>query len=208
MTVLDLDVVLSDYALCFLSLILSKKLASRNQKLEALFFFFSALASFVGGTYHGFFPEKTGTILGKTVWVVTLFSVALTANCIVFYLIRRFRTEREEKIKGVVYLVTSIFLLHAVFRDHRFVWAILYYVIPILSLGLLLIVENIKSPSSRARTGILGVGTLLGASILQQLKVGIHPKYFDHNALYHLISFGSLICLYLFFKEPDPTKSY
>lgn len=208
MKILDADVVLSDYALCVLSLFLSQKLFSRNQKIEGLFFFFSALASFVGGTYHGFFPDKTGTPLGKTLWLFTLLSVALSANCIWFFLMKRTLPQVEKRVKEGVYLATSLFILHALLRDHRFMWAIVYYAVPILSLGVFLIRENLRSPSPQAKTGLAAIGTLLGASVLQQLKVGIHPKYFDHNALYHLISFGSLILLYLFFKESAEAKSY
>jgi hypothetical protein len=44
--------------------------------------------------------------------------------------------------------------------------------------------------------GIVGlVLTFLGAAV-QQLKLAVHPVYFDHNALYHLIQFVALWMIY------------
>jgi len=37
---------------------------------------------------------------------------------------------------------------------------------------------------------------MFAASALQQLHVGLHPRYFNHNALYHLIQGIALALLF------------
>jgi hypothetical protein len=41
-----------------------------------------------------------------------------------------------------------------------------------------------------------GLALSLAAALLQQLRVGIHPVYFNHNVLYHVLQ---ALVLYLLF---------
>ena len=43
------------------------------------------------------------------------------------------------------------------------------------------------------------VVTLVAAAI-QQLEIGIHPTYFNHNALYHLLQAVGLVLLMIAFR--------
>jgi hypothetical protein len=40
-----------------------------------------------------------------------------------------------------------------------------------------------------------------GAAVLQQAKVSLHPDYFDHNAVYHVVQGIALVVLYLGFRR-------
>jgi len=202
--ILDPDVTLSDYGLSVLSFIFSSKLYFRGKKTEAYFFLFSGLSSFWGGTYHGFFPQKTETVWGKTTWLLTLFSLAFAANCIALWLVKRILVDVPKSTWVVMSIATSLFMVHVTFQDHRFFWGVIYYAIPVLGLGLLLLFYFFKLKDSHSALGLLGVVTLVIASILQQLQVGRNWPIIDHNALYHLISFVSLILFYQFFKKGEP----
>ncbi len=47
----------------------------------------------------------------------------------------------------------------------------------------------------------LGLALSVGAALLQQLEVALHPVYFDHNAVYHVVQACALVLLYLGFRR-------
>jgi hypothetical protein len=49
---------------------------------------------------------------------------------------------------------------------------------------------------SRALFGVLGVLLTLVASLAQQARIDVHPRYFDHNALYHVLEAVALLFLW------------
>lgn len=197
---LDPDVVLSDYALSLLSFYFFSQLMRAQKKIEGLFFLFSGISTFLGGTYHGFFPLKTETVLGKTFWISTLSFLALAANQLWFYLLKI--TGRNLKYqRNFLGLAALLFIGHALFRDHRFLWGILYYSLPLFLLGIVLFWGVLRKSQTENLLGLGAIFSLMMASVLQQKGIGIHSQYFDHNALYHLISFGSLILFYGFFRR-------
>jgi hypothetical protein len=55
----------------------------------------------------------------------------------------------------------------------------------------------------RSGWGLVTGGLLLSvaAAVLQQAQVVIHPDYFDHNALYHVVQAIALLVLYLGFRR-------
>ena len=38
------------------------------------------------------------------------------------------------------------------------------------------------------------------AALVQRLKVAVHPEYFDHNALYHLIQGVAVLLIFVWMK--------
>ncbi len=49
--------------------------------------------------------------------------------------------------------------------------------------------------------GFLGICLMLFAAAAQQAKLGIDPRYFDHNALYHLLQAIALFMVFLAARE-------
>jgi hypothetical protein len=47
----------------------------------------------------------------------------------------------------------------------------------------------------------LGLGLSAVAALLQQLQVALHPVYFDHNAVYHMVQAAALVMLYAGFRR-------
>jgi hypothetical protein len=43
--------------------------------------------------------------------------------------------------------------------------------------------------------------------VLQQAGVAVHPVYFDHNAVYHLVQAVALVLLYLGFRRVSETTA-
>jgi hypothetical protein len=52
------------------------------------------------------------------------------------------------------------------------------------------------SPSAGWRWIAMGLALSVVAAVLQQQRVAVHPVYFDHNALYHLVQAIALVVLY------------
>jgi ABC-type long-subunit fatty acid transport system fused permease/ATPase subunit len=46
-----------------------------------------------------------------------------------------------------------------------------------------------------------GLALSAGAALLQQLRIALHPVYFDHNAVYHVVQAAALVLLYLGFRR-------
>jgi hypothetical protein len=53
------------------------------------------------------------------------------------------------------------------------------------------------SSSRRSALSAASLGLTFVAAAVQQARVALHPRYFDHNALYHLIQAAGL---YLVFR--------
>jgi hypothetical protein len=45
--------------------------------------------------------------------------------------------------------------------------------------------------------GIAGVALTFVAAAVQHGRIGLHPRYFNHNALYHLIQAFALLLIFL-----------
>jgi hypothetical protein len=67
------------------------------------------------------------------------------------------------------------------------------------ALLLLLIAAGQQAIRSRdACWTLIAIGLIMsaGAAMLQQAKVAVHPVYFDHNAVYHVVQGIALVFLY------------
>jgi hypothetical protein len=68
-------------------------------------------------------------------------------------------------------------------------------------MGVAFILTSLKRKEPAFLMGFLGVCTMLFASAAQQRKIEIDPRYFDHNALYHLLQGIALFLVFLAARE-------
>src|SRR5207245_2244030 len=80
--------------------------------------------------------------------------------------------------------------VHGFFLDKQTLGAAVLWPLTLLATG----VTALSAWALGAR--LLSSRLVLSAALLQQLGVGIHPVYFNHNALYHVFQ---AIALFLFF---------
>jgi sugar phosphate permease len=74
---------------------------------------------------------------------------------------------------------------------------------PMLLLGLAAAaLEAVRTRSRGWALVALGLTLSVAAALLQQAHVALHPVYFDHNAVYHVVQAAALVVLYLGFHEP------
>ncbi len=196
------DVTLTDYALaleCILFVVLLQRGRARPWGLRfwfSLFFASVSVASLCGGTVHGFFLDEQ--TLGHTIlWPTTLLAIgvtALSAWAIGAKLLFSRRVARWVLIAAV--LQFAFYCIVVLFRTEEF-WVTILNNLP--AVLFLIIALGLVYRREKQRSLLLAAGGLalnLVAALLQQLGIGIHPVYFNHNAIYHVLQ---AVALFLFF---------
>jgi hypothetical protein len=160
----------------------------------AVFFGAVGAASALGAVVHGFLPY-----LGPArdvLWVMTLLDVGLAALAgymIGARLLLRPGAARvvEAVAAGSIWVYAAVVLLGA----RAFGVAILYYLPAVLFLGAAFATDAARRRPGAA-VGVAGIALTLVAAAVQQGRVALHPTYFDHNALYHLVQAVGLFLLF------------
>jgi len=192
------DVALTDYLLFVECLVIFGVLWNKRQKEPvgafAWLFLCTGMASLFGGTVHGFFPH--GTLGQKILWPATLISIggscwALMSLCgsIGF----SSRTHRWFNRIGFLQFVGMV--VFVLFFTQAFWLAIINYLPCVF---LLLVILCIRFFSQRERGLLWGISAFLLSVVaagIQYLGIGVHPLYFNHNALYHLFQFVAFLFL-------------
>jgi hypothetical protein len=100
-------------------------------------------------------------------------------------------------LRYIVMIYAAAFAAVALLLDRSFT-SIVYFYVP--ALLLLLVAAAWRAISGRSTGWILVAAGLLmsvGAAVLQQARVAIHPVYFDHNAVYHVVQGIAILFLYV-----------
>lgn len=203
------DVTLTDYAIvleCAIFCVLIARWPNAYRSLRdwwIAFFGSIAISAFFGGTVHGFFPEPGAA--HDALWKVTMLGLGLTALACWKLGSRlglshgaRGWVDRFAVAQFVVYAIVIVFVTDA------FVTAIVAYLPATLFLLVMLglLARNPAIPGLRA--GIVGLVLTFVAAAVQVLRIGLHPVYFNHNALYHVIQ---AVALYLIFRAARGTTT-
>lgn len=195
------DVTLTDYGLALLAGYMAFRLwrgarfgPTRGWLLA--FFVAAALAPLLGGTVHGFFGVE-GTPGHDVLWVATLLAIGLAA--VAAWGLGARLVLGDGAARGLIGLAVVVFVIYATAvlggaRDFRV--AITHYLPAVLFLFAAVLLAYRKDPHPGFRLGALGLLLTFVAAAVQQLGVGIHPVWFDHNALYHVIQAVALIFFY------------
>jgi hypothetical protein len=190
------DVALTDYALA-IECALFAYLAHRRE--HALFFGSAAVASLAGGTVHGFFLDAR-TLGNAVLWRIALIAIGVTAASawaigarVLFPpprpAARRITTAAVAAFAG--YSVLTLFIT----QDFRA--AVAFYLPAAVFLLVVLSLAYARARERRILIAIAGLGLMFIAAAVQQARIGLHPTYLNHNALYHLIQAVALWLLFL-----------
>jgi len=166
------------------------------QRWWILFFVSLALAALLGFVSHGFFVDKA-VLLHRQVWGATLLSLgcmALAAAAVAASLLFNARSATRITWGAASLLVPYSVAVIVGYRD--FGLAIVAYAPAMLFLLIAFVHRLRKEPARYWLPGIAGLVLTAIAAALQQLGVGLHPEYFNHNALYHTIQAFALWLLY------------
>lgn len=203
----QMDVSLTDYGLAaecaFFAYIFARKPKSALSlsPVFTLFFCCIALAAAAGGTVHGFFLNESS--LGyRILWPFTLIVMGITALAGVHIgTALQFTRPVATHINRAATAVFAAYVLVVIFIRSDFLVAILDYLPSLIFIGVAFLLAHRRHRKSEFLIGFLGVCTMLLAAAAQQAKIGINPRFFDHNALYHVLQAVALFMVFLAAQE-------
>lgn len=198
----EIDATLTDYGLAIECALLAISLGRSSDRDVALkwagagFFAFMGISAALGGTVHGFCPDLTSTAC-QALWQLTLQAIGLSAismwilgtSLIVLGPGRRL-------LAGVGVLMLVAYSVAAVLVTQQF-WIAFTIYLPaahLLLAGFFVAARRAPLPAAVGATGSL---LSFLSSGIQMAKVGVHPIYFSHNALVHVVQAAAL---YLMFR--------
>lgn len=187
------DVTLTDYALAlecavFCILLLRRPAQDALRRWWAFFFATIGLAALIGGTVHGFLPGNAA------LWIATMLTLGATSVAGWFlgsHLLGLAWIRPAAVVLAVAYAAVVLFV------NSAFVVAIAMYLPATLFLLVAMIALYARARERAVAIGIAGLLLTFAAAAVQQLKVGVHPVYFNHNALYHVIQFVALWLIFI-----------
>jgi hypothetical protein len=203
----DPDVTLTDYLLAiecgvFVYLLYRNRGVRGPLRSWFLQFFGSiGLAALAGGTVHGFFSEA-GSRGQAVLWPMMMLAIGLAAVAAwsigARLLLSEVGARRVEIAATLQFLIYAVIILLAT-PSYRF--AIANY-IPA-GLFLLIVLLILHRRVKRLEVLVTAGGLILSfiAAAVQVGGVGLHPDYFDHNALYHLLE---VVALFMIFRGAHP----
>jgi len=161
-----------------------------------LFFAATATASVLGGAVHGFFPDPASPA-SHALWRAALLAVgvaALGACAAAAHLGLREGVAR--RVVRIATLELAVYAAIVLSGDRPFAVAVCEYLPAALFLLAVLIARFARRREGAVLVGAAGLGLTFVASGLQQAGVGLHPRWFNHNALYHLLEGIAFAMLY------------
>jgi hypothetical protein len=165
--------------------------------LFILFFVSIALAAIAGGTVHGFFLNED-SFGHRLLWPFTL--VCLGGTALAGLLIGTnlvYSPARGHWINAVGYAAFSAYTIVVVLLRRDFRIAVLSYIPSLIFLAVVFVMVYARSGQRDLLAGLLGVCTMFLAAVAQQAKWGIHPRLFNHNAVYHVLQALSLWMIFI-----------
>ncbi len=206
MRIHDPDVVITDLGLAVLGTWFAWRLFSTTPpgsigKTGALLMAGLASAAFWGAVFHAFFPEDTATLPGFIAWIPVTLSIVVTAATLLELGLRLLAPRLRLRIRrALVAAYAGVFAAMVLLVDESFTTIVRFYV-P----ALLLFLAGSTAQALRGGAGwtlvAFGLALSAGAALLQQLEVALHPVYFDHNAVYHVVQAAALVLLFLGFRR-------
>lgn len=206
LTIHDPDVVFTDLGLGILGAWFAWRLATPERRgtlglAPAVLMAGLASAAFWGAVFHAFFPRGTGTWPGFIAWIPVSLSIVLATAALLELALRVLARGLSERTRGLlVAAYAAAFAAVVLLVDESFGSLVRFY-----APALLVFLAAAAGRATRDRGGwvpiALGLALSASAALLQQLRVALHPVYFDHNALYHLVQAAALVLLYAGFRR-------
>ena len=203
MTLLEPDVALTDFALaleagCFAAWLAWRYALDAPLRLPFVGFFAAvALAALLGGIAHGFLPDEQARLY-RVVWLSTLIAIGVAALASWAIGARLIFGERTTgRVTAFAALLFGAYVVAVVFVSQSFAVAIVHYLPAAAFLLFAFAYAWRRRRLDFLAAGIAGVALTFVAAAVQHGRIGLHPRYFNHNALYHLIQAFALLLIFL-----------
>lgn len=191
----EIDVALTDYALTVLCLVFVFMLIkghpnSSARNWFAMMFLSVGTAAALGGTVHGFIHENT--LFHTIFWRSTILLIGVSAlSAWVLGALIMLGNKGRERIRVLAVVNFVFYLFYVLFFNQSFAVAVVNYLPSAIFLLIGFGITYKRTLNRLALVALSGLILTFVAAGIQQLEIGIHAQYFDHNALYHVIqAFG------------------
>jgi len=198
----EADVVVTDYILAaesvLFALLLSRRASSGHGWRDPFVWFFAATGagSLAGGTVHGFFLSGDSA-MGVALWRVALLSIGVAAFCgwtIGAQMLFAEATARTVRTAAAIELLVYAAVILGL--DDSF-WVAVTNYLPTTAFLMVAFVAAYRATQDRnVAIGVTGLASTVVAAAIQQFRVALHPVYFNHNALYHLVQTAALFMIF------------
>lgn len=202
MYIAEPGVTLTDYALTLESIILAWLLyrptenTSRLRNWFVVSFCALGVASFAGGTSHGFIHDPASP-LHTLVWNTALIAIGVSALA-AWMIGARLNSGTTDLpwLRAAAVTFFFIYCVTIVLGMNTFLVAIIHYLPAMLFLLATFCMLYFRDRRQHHLSGVIGVLLTFAAAGVQQSGVGLHSVWFDHNAFYHLIQAVALLFLF------------
>ena len=163
-----------------------------------------ALTAFLGGTVHGFFPDENA-LAYQVLWRATLLALGFTA--LAGWWMGSSLVLSGGAARVVTLLALAAFVVYAaviLFVAQTFLVAVIHYLPATVFVLIAFAVTFARTRAKPALHGTIGLVLTFVAAGIQTAGVGIHPVYFDHNALYHVVQGVAIVFIYLSGRGAPP----
>jgi hypothetical protein len=192
---------ITDYAMGALALVLAIRLfgdAGAGQQLSgrlwAAAFVMTAVAAFVGGTYHGFIQWMPGTA-GRLSWKLTLLATGVGSACLLSAAIVAATSGTVQRGLLALVCVKLILFVWTISTRDQFNLVIADYGAALIAVLLLALFVRPTGLTPAAGWIAAGVGVSVVAGVIQWARLAPHPQ-FNHNDLFHAVQTAALYLLY------------
>jgi sugar phosphate permease len=145
---------------------------------------------------HGFFPDVSSAG-NRLLWSLTLLAIGVTAAVMLalaaHLALGRARGRRAASLTGALWVAYALVVVSG-YRE--FYVAIAAYLPAMLLLMAALAKRWLQRRTLGVSAGLAGMLLALVGAAGQQAGIGLHPVYFDHNAVYHVVQAFALYLLY------------
>jgi len=157
----------------------------------------TSVASSCGAVLHGLVPDRNSTA-NRVLWRVSLIAIggaALSGWSIGARL--RLPPSAASRVERVAAAEFAAYALLAASTTLPYRIAIANYLPAAVFLALALAAQAARSDRRRgARIGLIALALTFVAAAVQAKSIALHPRYFDHNALYHAIQGVAIAMLF------------
>ena len=170
--------------------------AGEQRRWWALFFAAIAAAAAAGGTVHGFLLASESRARA-VLWPATL--IALGAAALAAWALGARLLLLARAVRLLTGAAAAQFALYAgvvLWGAGTFALAVFNYLPATLFLLLALAVRCRRHRERAAGTALAGMALTVAAAAVQRAGIGLHPRWFNHNALYHLIQAAALALIF------------
>jgi len=189
------DVVFTDLGLALLGGYFAVRL---RRGIGAVVMAALASAAFWGAVFHALFPARTATPEGFGVWMLVALSIVVVAAALLWLSLSLLGVSQQLRrivVGGYAGACAALVLL----VDESFATIVRFYG-PVLLLVIVLATREALRTGTAAWRWVAGGFALSAlAALAQQYRIAVHPAYFDHNAVYHVIQAAALVLLYVGF---------